>query len=258
MNFDLQGKRAFVLGSTQGLGRAIAAGLAAEGAMVGITGRDAKKASTAASAIGKTIKSYVLDTGDLASVDASWEAYSREFGGCDVLVLNSGGPPAGPAQNVAPEVWRKQFDAMFVGLVRMADHALPGMIERKFGRIIILGSSGIVQPIPNLAISNALRAALIGWSKTLAGEVGKHGVTVNVVVPGRIQTERIEELDAINASRSNKSVEAVRAASIDKIPTGRYGHAEEFASAAVFLASAAASYITGAMIRVDGGMIASI
>lgn len=258
MNLNLDGKRALVLGATRGIGRAIASGLAAEGANVGVTGRDEANAAVAAATIGKNVKGYKLNSGDLASVDALWQSVVNTQGGCDVLVLNSGGPPASPARNVAPEIWRKNFESMFVGLVRIADHALPGMIERRFGRIIIVASSGVVQPIPNLAISNAVRAAVVAWSKTLASEVAKDGVTVNVLLPGRIHTERVDEIDAGNALRSDKPIDAIRAASIAKIPIGNYGTADEFAAAAVFLASTAASYITGTMLRVDGGMITSI
>lgn len=258
MDTGLSGKRALVLGATRGLGFAIAKGLAAEGARVIVAGRTSNKSVAAAKTIGHGAVGHPCDTGQVSQIDALWNAVKHDFGGLDVLVLNSGGPPAGPARGVSSEEWRKQFEAMFVGIVRLADYALPGMIEQKFGRIIAIASSGVIQPIPNLGISNAIRPALVGWCKTLSNEVAKDGVTINLVLPGRIQTERVEEIDAANAKRSGKDIAAVRAEALSRIPAGRYGEADEFAAAAVFLASAGASYITGSMIRVDGGAIASV
>jgi 3-oxoacyl-[acyl-carrier protein] reductase len=132
------------------------------------------------------------------------------------------------------------------------------MRERGWGRILTIASSGVVQPIPNLVISNALRSSIVGWSKTLASEVAKEGITVNLVLPGRIQTDRVEELDAANAKAQGKSIEDIAAAAQAGIPAGRYGRVEEFADTVCFLASERASYITGAMIRVDGGAVRSV
>ncbi len=258
MDFGLHGKRALVLGATRGLGRAIAATLAAEGAQVALAGRTREKAEAAAAEIGHGATGHVCDTGDLGQVDALWAAAAAGMGGIDILVLNSGGPPAGMARGHAPELWRKMFEMMFVGPVRLAEHALPGMIERRFGRIIAIASSGVVAPIPNLAMSNAIRPALVGWCKSLSAEVAKDGVTVNVLLPGRIQTERVEELDAANSSRTGKDVDAVRRDAMQRIPAGRYGEPAEFAATAAFLASDKASFVTGSMIRVDGGQIPSV
>ncbi len=258
MQTGLEGKRALVLGATRGLGFAIAKGLAAEGARVIVAGRTTERAVAAAGAIGREARGHPCDTGQIEQVDALWKAVSHDFGGLDVLVLNSGGPPAGAARGVSPEEWRRLFESMFVGLVRLADLALPGMIAQKFGRIIAIASSGVVQPIPHLGMSNAIRPALVGWCKTVSNEVSSAGVTVNVLLPGRIQTERVEEIDAAAAKRTGKELSAVRAEAVARIPAGRYGAADEFAAAAVFLASNAASYITGSMIRVDGGAIACV
>ncbi len=258
MQTGLGGKRALVLGATRGLGFAIAKSLAAEGARLVVCGRTTDKAVAAANAIGNGARGHPCDTGKAEQVDALWRAVEHDFGGLDVLVLNSGGPPAGTARGVASEDWRSQFESMFVGLVRLADRALPGMIERKFGRIIAIASSGVPQPIPNLGISNAIRPALVGWCKTVSNEVGRNGVTVNVLLPGRMQTERVEEIDAANAKRTGRDIFDVRAEAIARIPVSRYGTADEFAAAAVFLASNAASYITGSMIRVDGGAIGCV
>ena len=179
------------------------------------------------------------------------------LGSVDILVLNSGGPPPGKAQGVSSEQWRNSFEAMFVNLVRIADQLLPGMMERKFGRIISVISSGVIQPIPNLAISNAIRPALVGWGKSLAAEVASSGVTVNAIAPGRIATDRLKQLDAANAERTGRSIDEVAAAARAGIPAGRYGEIEEFAAAAVFLASEKASFMTGSILRVDGGQISA-
>jgi 3-oxoacyl-[acyl-carrier protein] reductase len=255
MSFDLTGRRALVMGSTKGLGYGIAKAFAGAGANVTITGRSAEAAATSAATLGPKAKGVALDTGDFASIDALAASLK---GGVDILVLNGGGPPAGPALGVASEMWQKQWNAMFVGLVRMADQLIPGMVERKFGRVISVVSSSVIQPIPNLGISNSIRPALIGWGKTVSNEVAKHGVTVNAIAPGRIQTDRLGELDGANAARQGKSVEQIQADAITRIPAGRYGTADEFGMAALFLASNEASFTTGSIIRVDGGQISSL
>jgi 3-oxoacyl-[acyl-carrier protein] reductase len=255
MKIGLEGKRALVLGASKGLGFGIAKGLSEEGAKVAIASRSLEAATAAAARIGA--KAYACDTGKLEEIEALHQAVAKELGGVDVLVLNSGGPPPGGAQGVSSAQWRSSFESMFVGLVRLADLVLPGMIERKFGRIISVISSGVIEPIPNLAISNAIRLALVGWSKSLANEVARHGVTVNAVAPGRIATDRLTQLDKANAEKQGKPVEEVAAAAKSRIPAGRYGTVEEYAAAAVFLASEAASFMTGSILRVDGGQIAS-
>ena len=239
MDFGLSGKRALVLGASRGLGAAIAAALAAEGVTV-----------LGASRSGD----YPVDLADKASVAALIDKVRSE-GGVDILVNNSGGPKAGPAQGQASADWVAAFETMAASLYAITDALLPQMIERKFGRIISVGSSGVVAPIAGLALSNAVRGAIAGWSKTLAAEVAKHGITVNMVLPGRIDTDRVRELDQGKAGRTGVSVEAVQEASRNDIPAGRYGRPEEFGAVVAFLASQQASYVTGSMLRVDGGMI---
>ena len=150
------------------------------------------------------------------------------------------------------------FQTMVASLFSVTGHLLPAMREAGWGRVITIASSGVVQPIPNLGLSNSLRSALVGWAKTLAAEVAGQGVTVNTVVPGRISTERIAELDAANARRLDKPIDEIRAESLKTIPMGRLGDPREFADVVAFLASQRASYVTGSVIRVDGGLIRSI
>lgn len=260
MDLRIRGKRALVLGSSQGLGRAIATALAAEGAAVTIVGRDGLKLEGVAREIGVTIGSTpsieIVDFADAASVEAlALKLLAQET---DILVNNGGGPPPGPIAAVAADVWRRQFEAMLNAPFRITAAVLPGMRQRRWGRVVNVVSSGVEQPIPNLGISNTLRLSMIGWAKTLSAEVAAEGVTVNSVVPGRIHTSRVDELDAAAAARSGHTPAAIAEASRARIPVGRYGRPEEFADAVAFLASDRASYITGSTIRVDGGMIQSI
>ena len=260
MDLGLDGKRALVLSSSRGLGLGVAQALAAEGAAVMMTARSADRLRAAAEAINIAgpgrAETFV---GDLApNVEAIYRAALEALGGVDILVANTGGPPARTALAVKPEEWTPQFEAMVVPVIRLAGLVLPGMRERSFGRILTIASSGVVQPIPNLVISNALRSSLVGWSKTLANETASDGVTVNVVLPGRIQTDRLEELDAANAKAQGKNVDEVAAAARATIPAGRYGRVEEFADVVCFLASERASYVTGSLVRVDGGAVRSV
>lgn len=260
MDLGLRGKRALVLSSSRGLGLAVAESLAAEGADVMMTARSADRLSAAAERINARGQGRAHTfVADLAKdTQAVHDAAHAALGGIDILVANTGGPPARTALAVKPEEWAPNFAALVLPVITLAGLVLPGMRERGFGRVLTIASSGVVQPIPNLVLSNALRSSLVGWSKTLASEVAKDGVTVNVVLPGRIQTDRVEELDAANASAQGKSPEEVAAAARATIPAGRYGRVEEFADVVCFLASTRASYVTGSLIRVDGGAVRSI
>jgi 3-oxoacyl-[acyl-carrier protein] reductase len=170
----------------------------------------------------------------------------------------TGGPPPTPASGQRPEDWTRFFTSMVVSVIAITDAVLPGMRERRWGRIITNTSSGVVVPIPNLGLSNALRSSLVAWSKTLAREVGEHNITSNIVVPGRVATSRMVQLDEAKAKRERRPVVEIRAESTASIPLGRYGHPREYADVVTFLASPRASYITGSIIRVDGGLIPSI
>src|SRR4051812_35477158 len=261
MDLGLRGKTALVLGAGGGLGRAIAKSLAEEGARVAVGDIKAEfldptlQDITAAGSEGLPL---TWDLADLSQIESHVSSIERQFGPVDVLINNTGGPPPTPASGQAIELWSKHFNAMVLSVIALTDRVLPGMRERKWGRIITSTSSGVVAPIPNLGISNALRLSLVGWSKTLASEVARDGVTVNIVLPGRIATDRIKFLDQQKAKRENRSVEEVSAASTASIPVGRYGDPQEYSDVVAFLASERSSYLNGSVIRVDGGMIASI
>lgn len=262
MDLGLAGKRALVLASSRGLGLGVATALVAEGAHVVITGRSAEKLEAAAARLSAggpgRAEALACDFSADGAVATLAEGAIARLGGIDVLVNNTGGPPPGSVLAVTSETWEKQFGAMVRNVFDLTGRLVPEMRARGWGRILTIASSGVEQPIPGLGISNALRAALAGWSKTLAEEVARDGVTANLILPGRIQTERVDEIDRANAEKSGKPVEEVAAASRAAIPVGRYGTVEEFAAVAAFLVSEPASYVTGSMIRCDGGAIRSV
>lgn len=257
MDLGLEKRHALVTGASRGLGRAIASTLAAEGAEVVAVARNLERLNelVAATPPGHgTITARACDLADGAAIESLGTVLQQ----VDVLVLNTGGPPPGPAADTPDAVWSRQFETMFLSAIRLTRLALPGMRKRGFGRILAVVSSGVIQPIPNLGVSNALRSALVGWAKTLASEVGSEGITVNCIAPGRIATDRVAELDRGKATREGIDIRQVEKESRAAIPAGRYGDAAEFASVAAFLASPRASYMTGGVIRVDGGMIRGV
>jgi 3-oxoacyl-[acyl-carrier protein] reductase len=261
MNLELTGKTALVLGAGSGLGRAIALALAREGARVAVAGRTPAKLDETVAAIqatGGTALALPWDLGDLDVIDSRVGTVEQALGPVDILVNNTGGPPPTPAAGQSPALWLQQFQSLVLSVIGITDRVLPGMRERGHGRIITSTSSGVVTPIPGLAISNTLRSSLMAWSKTLSREVARHGITVNVVVPGRVATDRVAQLDGLRAQREGRSVEDVAAESAAGIPMRRYGRPEEFGDVVAFLASARASYVTGSTLRVDGGLIPSI
>ena len=257
MNLGIEGKRALVLGGSRGLGLAIAEGLAAEGVRTLLVGRDAERLAEATARIPHSA-SLTADLADASAAKAVVEAAMQRLGGVDILINNTGGPPPSAALGMSAEAWTAQFQAMVVSIITVTEQVVADMRTRGWGRILTITSSGVLQPIPNLAVSNTLRAALLAWSKTLAAEVASDGITCNVLVPGRIDTERVRFLDAAAAKRQSASVEEVARTSAAGIPVGRYGEPKEFAAPAVFLAGEPASYVTGSVIRIDGGMIRSI
>ncbi|MFU7528095.1 SDR family oxidoreductase [Qipengyuania sp. ASV99] len=261
MDLAIAGKTALVTGASGGLGRAIAVALAAEGVNVAIAARRADALEETAKLIenaGGRALPLVWDLSDLAIIDDRISKIEDEFGPCEILVNNTGGPPPHAAVGAAAELWASQFNAMVLSVIGITDRVLPAMRRAQWGRVITTASSGVIAPLPNLALSNALRLSLVGWSKTLAAEVAGEGVTVNVVAPGRIDTDRVRALDAARAGRESRTVEEVSAASRLTIPAGRYGRPEEFSAMVAFLAGRPASYITGSIHRVDGGLLGSI
>ena len=222
MDLGLEKRRALVTGASRGLGRAIASALAAEGADVIAVARNLDRLKELAASVAAGPGSIAALACDLADASAI-AGLAGVLQDVDILVCNTGGPPPGPAADTSDAVWNKQFEAMFLSAIRLARLALPGMRTRKFGRILVVVSSGVIQPIPNLAVSNALRSALIGWAKTLASEVAGEGITVNCLAPGRIATDRVAELDQGRATREGIDIARVEEESRAVIPTGRYG-----------------------------------
>lgn len=258
MDLELEGRRAVVTGASRGIGRAIALSLAAEGMTVTAVARNAEKLNELARACGGTNGGALQPIAADLSKPAELGNLAGPLEDADVFVFNTGGPPFGAAAEISDELWTAQFEAMFLSAIRLTRFALPGMRKRRFGRILLVISSGVVQPIPNLAISNALRAALVGWAKTLAAEVAADAITVNCLAPGRIATDRVVEFDQNRARKDGIAVEEVQKQSRAAIPAGRYGEPDEFASVAAFIASPRSSYVTGSVIRIDGGLIKSL
>tara|TARA_B100001093_G_C26558743_1_gene897715 strand:+ start:73 stop:837 length:765 start_codon:yes stop_codon:yes gene_type:complete len=250
MDLKLNGKTALVLGASRGLGGAITQMLAQEGANVIGVARNTSSIDEWSKSY--PISSYKCDITDAEAVDKLIQFLSSND--ISILVNNCGGPQAGPAMGQKKEIWENAFKAMALPMFSITNALLPNMISKKWGRIITIGSSGIEQPIPNLALSNGVRGAIAGWSKSLANEVASNGITVNMVLPGRVATDRLRELDEGKAQRVGQSLEEVENEAKTSIPAGRYGLPEEFASVTTFLCSEAASYVTGSMIRVDGGL----
>ena len=262
MDLGISGKRALVLASSRGLGKGIAVALAREGAHVLLCGRSTETLEANCAAInaeGPGRADWVqADLGDAGFVETIVKAVSEKLGGVDILVNNSGGPVPGSTEDMDEEKLDAYFNSMVLRIITLTNRLLPGMKAEGWGRILTVASSGVIEPIPGLALSNTLRPALAGWSKTLASEVARYGVTSNLLLPGSIFTDRLKSLDAAAAERSGRSVEEVKAASEKAIPARRYGTVEEFAATAAFLCSAPASYVTGSVIRCDGGAARSV
>jgi 3-oxoacyl-[acyl-carrier protein] reductase len=249
MDLGLNGKVALVTGASKGIGRGIAAELVAEGARVAISSSSRERVEATAAEIGAT--AYVHNTTDLEHAAVLVAEVQEALGPIDVLVCNTGGPPGGPdALGFTPEQWRTAYASLVLGPMALVEAVVPGMRERGFGRVVNVASSGVREPIANLMLSNAHRISMINAFKTVARQVAADGVTLNTVLPGRIDTDRLIELLG--------SREAAQAAAAEEVPAGRLGTVEEFAAVAVLLCSARASYVTGETVAVDGGLLRSV
>jgi 3-oxoacyl-[acyl-carrier protein] reductase len=262
MDLGLNGKVALVAASSKGLGRAVAEMLAAEGCDLLLCARGKQALDETANAIRSASKRKVIAlTADLSKPEDVSQIAARameEFGRVDVLVTNGGGPPAGPFETHSMEAWHDAVRQTLFSVVELTRAVLPGMKERRWGRIINITSIAVKQPVDNLILSNSVRAAVTGFARTLANEVAPSGVTVNNVMPGYTRTDRVTSLAAKNAQLRGTTPEDQIAIFEKQIPMGRIGEPREFAAMVAFLASEQASYITGASIAVDGGWIKSL
>jgi 3-oxoacyl-[acyl-carrier protein] reductase len=244
MDLQIKGKRALVTGSSKGLGRAIAAGLAAEGVHVAIASRN--KDSVAKTAAELKVEGFTTDLSQPGAAEKLIAEVNAKLGGIDILVANTGGPPPTVFDGTSDAQWRAAFENLFMSTVQMIRLALPGMKQRKWGRIMVVTSVAAAEPLDGLTISNALRPSLHGLFNSLSREVGKDGITVNCLMPGSTLTDRLKDFpyDQEEIDRT--------------IPAGRLGKPEDFGAVATFLASEQAGYINGQALAVDGGMLRSM
>ena len=262
MDYGLTGRTALVGGASSGLGRASAAALAAEGCRLAIWSRG--RAGLEAVAVdlrerhGTDIVILEGDAGQPGTGARIGAEALAALGTIDILVLNAGGPPTVDPTATDPAAWQHAFQLLSITPIELATALLPGMRARGWGRIVGILSSGVRQPIPDLVYSNAARGALMAWLKTTARAVAADGVTVNGVLPGRLQTPRVDSLDRGRSERTGESLEAVRAAHLASIPAGRYGRPEELAACVAYLCSDGAGYQTGTFTAVDGGLLSGL
>jgi 3-oxoacyl-[acyl-carrier protein] reductase len=261
MDLGLRGRLAVVGGATSGLGRASAEALAAEGCDLLIWSRGADALAATAdelrAAHGVRVEHVAADAAEPGAAATVADA-AESFGPIDILISNAGGPPTTDPTSTDPAGWSRALQLLGITPIELATRLLPGMRERGWGRVVAIMSSGVRQPIHELVYSNAGRSVLAAWLKTTARAVAAEGVTLNGVLPGRIATPRVHELDAARAERESRTEDEVRAGHLATIPAGRYGRPEELGVLVAFLASERATYITGQLIAVDGGLIAGL
>lgn len=257
MDLGLKDKRALVAGASRGLGNAVALLLSKEGCSVAINGRDPDRLRAAAVKMskdsGRPVVGFAGDVSETATPEKLIGETVRALGGLDLLVTNAGGPPAGPFESFDEAMWQKALDLSFMSHVRLIRAALPHLRKSSAASVLTMTSYTVKQPLPNLILSNSIRLATIGLTKSLALELGADGIRFNSILPATIDTDRVRELAAYRAQKNGTTLEEESARDAQKSVFGRIGRPEEFANAAVFLLSPAASYISGMMLVVDGG-----
>lgn len=258
MDLGLTGKVAMVAGASRGLGFGVAEALAREGARVSIASRDPAAIQAAAARIGGEVLATPLDVRSAEGIQQWADATIDRFGGVDLLFTNAGGPPAGAALSFDDQAWQDAVNLLLFSTLRMVRAAVPSMRARGGGAILMSTSSSVKEPIPSIGLSTVVRASVSALAKTLSLELAGAKIRVNQIIPGRIDTDRVRQLDEINAKKQNVTPEQARSAALAAIPMGRYGETGEFGRVAAFLLSDAASYVTGATVQVDGGLVRSV
>ena len=258
MDFGIRGKVALVCGASKGIAYSSAEALAREGCALAICSRDEAAISAAATrleGLGAQVLWMAADLSTAAGIETVVRETHSRYGHVDILIANTGGPPTGPAMEHDWAAWTRASELLLRSAVELTRAFVPGMRERKWGRVISITSKAVKEPVPSLVLSNSLRAAVTGYLRTLANEVAADGVTVNTVLPGFTATERLEKLAEANMQRSGSTRESVYAGWIAQTPAGRLGAPEELAATIAFLASNQAAFITGQAILVDGGAV---
>ncbi len=261
MDLGLKGKVAMVAGASRGLGFAVAEALAREGAIVSISSSTLASIDAAAkrlSAGGSTVLGMTVDVRSGDQIAAWAEKTVERFGGIDLLFTNSGGPPSGSALSFDDAAWQNAIDLLLFSSLRMVRAAVPSMKKRGGGSILMSTSASVKEPIPNLGLSTVVRASVSALSKTLALELAADKIRVNQIIPGRIDTDRVKQLDEIAAKKQGITTDQAKAKAIGTIPMGRYGEGPEYGRVAAFILSDAAAYMTGSTVQVDGGLIRSV
>ncbi len=262
MDLKLKGKVAMVAASSKGLGYGIAQALAQEGASLSIGSRTEKDIEAAAEKLrnetGVPVLANVLDSSNAQSIRNWTDATLKEFGGIDKLVVNAGGPPVGKFEDFSDDDWQAAFELNLFSAVRMIRAALPSMRERGGGSVLTVTSMSVKEPIDVLILSNVMRSGVTSLVKSLSTQLAADNIRLNNLMPGRINTDRIRSLDALNSEKQGVSIEQIQATSHANIPLGRYGTIEEFGRCGAFLLSDAASYITGSSLAVDGGVLKTV